>query len=114
MCFSISQKVRVRSLRVALACVVIGLLVTGGYVVKRFLSESGVVPRAVELEQKIGNLEVRHDLPPERTFLGKMSDEKDGVTRVQVRGRITRISEDRLTLSVQQGCVRLPASVLQG
>jgi len=30
---------------------------------------------------------IRANLPPERTFLGKMSDEKDGVTRVQVRGK---------------------------
>ena len=43
---------------------------------------------------------IRANLPPERTFLGKMSDEKDGVTRVQVRGIVKQWGDDKIDLLI--------------
>lgn len=82
------------------------LLTTAILVGSAYLAFRVIGPGTAHLQEKTSEsptetFPIRANLPPERTFLGKMSDEKDGVTRVQVRGRITRISEDRLTLAVQ-------------
>ncbi len=112
--FNLSQKSRVYGLRLVIGCVMVGILVVGGYVVVKSLLQPRTSSKIVESEQQVKNKEVRQGLPLEKTFLGKVRSEKDGVVRVQVRGLITSWASDSVEIRLSNSesvNVKFPAQV---